>query len=221
MTRRAIVAPLVAPLVAIVLLAWSASNDARGAANKEKAADKPAETAAVREKDAGKAKVDAKGKDTSKEKDKGKTPDKDAKKKEEEKPACMHCGATCGLAAVCVCEPGTKMRPKTEFEVKCEPICVAGCGSKPWHLHRCRDRATCTSCCEEPCECPSRVRSCKRLRLETVDEEVPTVVRKVKYVCDCCAGRCAAGCCGGRRRHTWVPAWWTDRTWWWPRKPPG
>ena len=22
-------------------------------------------------------------------------------------PACMHCGATCGLAPICVCEPGT------------------------------------------------------------------------------------------------------------------
>lgn len=141
--------------------------------------------------------------------------DKD-KNKEDRKPACMRCGATCGLTPLCVCEAGTKKRPKTEFEATCEPICVAGCGSKPWFLDWSCDRTTCTSCCNEPCECPSRVRFCKKLKKETVDEDVPTVVRKVKYVCRCCAGTCTAGCCRGGWRHR-VPAWWTNLTWWWPR----
>jgi hypothetical protein len=100
-----------AMLLAAVLLAC-------GAADKEQAADK--------QKDSSKPKVaeKAKGKD-----DKGK--DDKEKPKEDEKPACMHCGATCGLEPICVCEPGTKKQPKVEFDVKCEPICVAGCGSKP------------------------------------------------------------------------------------------
>lgn len=157
--------------------------------------------------------------------DKGKEKDPQAatkdKKKEAEKPACMRCGATCGLAPVCVCEPGTKKRPKTEFEATCEPLCVPGCGRMPWFLDACRDRTTCTSCCDEPCACPSRVRFCKKLQKETVDEAKPTIVRKVKYLCRCCAGSCTAGCCGGERRRPWPPAWWPNLTWWWPRKPAG
>jgi hypothetical protein len=62
---------------------------------------------------------------------KDKTADKKDASKKDEKPACMHCGATCGLVPICVCESGTKKKPKVEFDVKCEPICVAGCGSKP------------------------------------------------------------------------------------------
>ncbi|NBT12288.1 MAG: hypothetical protein EBS56_01620 [Planctomycetia bacterium] len=143
------------------------------------------------------------------------------KPKERKPPACMHCGATCGLAPVCVCEPGTKKRPKVEFEVTCEPICVAGCGGGPRFLDGHAAGTTCTGCREEPCACRGRVRSCKRIRRETVDEDVPTIVRKVGYVCDGCSGRCAAGCCGGGQRRHWLPAWWVNLTWWWPRKPPG
>jgi hypothetical protein len=139
--------------------------------------------------------------------DKDKTADKKDASKKDEKPACMHCGATCGLVPVCVCEPGTKKKPKVEFDVTCEPICVAGCGSKPWPFGRCHDRAGCTSCCAEPCRCPGWVRNCKKLKKETTDEDVPTIKRKVAYVCDCCAGRCKSGCCGGGRARR-SPNWW-------------
>ena len=81
--------------------------------------------------------------------------DKPADKPEERKPpACMHCGATCGLAPVCVCEPGTKKRPKVEFEVTCEPICVAGCGGGPRFLDGHAAGTTCTGCREEITDCP-------------------------------------------------------------------
>jgi hypothetical protein len=145
--------------------------------------------------------------------DKDKTADKKDASKKDEKPACMHCGATCGLVPICVCESGTKKKPKVEFDVTCEPICVAGCGSKPWPFGRCNDRVGCTSCCEEPCRCPGWVRNCKKLKKEATDEEVPTIKRKVAYVCDCCAGRCTAGCCGGGRARR-APTWWACLTSW-------
>jgi hypothetical protein len=138
---------------------------------------------------------------------------------EREPPRCMHCGTTCGLAPVCVCEPGTKKRATIEFDVTCEPICVPGCGSTPRFLDGHGARANCTSCSEASCACRGRVRSCKRIRANAVDEDVPTVVRKVGYVCHCCSGSCAADCCGGGQRHRWLPAWWTSLTWWWPRMP--
>jgi hypothetical protein len=185
---------ITAMLLAAVLLAC-------GAADKEQAADKPKDSSKP------KASEKAKGKD-----------DKE-KPKEDEKPACMHCGATCGLAPICVCEPSTKKQPKVEFDVKCEPICVAGCSSKPWPFGRCEKRVSCTSCCEEPCRCPGWVRNCKKLKKETTDEEVPTIKRKVAYICDCCSGECTAGCCGVEPRRQRLPSWWTSLTLWWPRKP--
>ena len=139
--------------------------------------------------------------------DKGKKAEKKDATKKDEKPACMHCGGTCGLVPVCFCEPGTKKKPKVEFDVTCEPICVAGCGSKPWPFGRCHGRAGCTSCCAEPCRCPGWVRNCKKLKKETTDEDVPTIKRKVAYICDCCAGRCKSSCCGGGRARR-STSWW-------------
>ncbi|NCA10956.1 hypothetical protein EBR56_03970 [bacterium] len=202
----------VAPLVVGALVAWGTAHAAHGAADKETAADKQSE------KPAAKAKDKPQDEDTDKNTEK----DKDKKKNSaDEKPACMRCGATCGLTPVCACEPGTKKRPKAEFEATCKPLCVAGCTTRPWFLDWGHDRAPCTSCCAEPGACPSRVRWCKKLERETVDEEVPTVVRKVKYVCRCCSGTCSADCCGATQRCQPLPAWWTNLTWWWPRKPAG
>jgi len=151
--------------------------------------------------------------------------DKQADQKKEDAhkestPACMQCGATCGLQPICVCEPGTKKQPKIEFDTTCDPVCIPACGSHAWPFGGRAAKTGCTSCCEEPCACPSRVRFCKKIKKETVDEEVPTVVRKVQYVCDCCAGRCVAGCCDAEPRQG-PPAWWRNLTWWWPRKPAG
>jgi hypothetical protein len=135
------------------------------------------------------------------------------------KPACMRCGATCGLEPVCVCEPGTKKRSKTEFDVECGPICIPGCGD-PFGKSggpSCTGCAGgCTSDQAAPCSCRGRIRNVKKLSRRNVDEEVPTVVRTVKYVCDCCAGRCGAGCCGGSPRHG-AASWWSRLFCWWPQ----
>ena len=145
--------------------------------------------------------------------DKEKAPDKP---KAADKPNCMHCGATCHLVPICVCEPGTKRKPKTEYETQCEPICVPGCGSRPWPFGRCHEQVGCTGCREEPCGCPGRVRNRKTLKKETVDEEVPTIKRQVAYVCDACAGcdaiACGAASCCDDRCGTEREGWWTRLT---------
>jgi hypothetical protein len=113
----------------------------------------------------------------------------------QEKPrACMHCGATCGLEAVCVCECGTKKKPKTEYEAKCDPICVPRCSGLPWPFSHCRHSGGCTECPSDACR--AWVRQRKILVRETTDEEVSVVERKVKYVCCQCAGCGKTGCCG-------------------------
>lgn len=195
----------------VTILLLSAVLLACGAADKEKK-----EKAAADPTDAGEQPAPGKGKGDDKGKgDKGQSAKKTAKA--DTNPACMHCGATCGLAAICVCEPGTKKQPKVEFDVECEPICIAGCGSMPWPLGKCGIRVGCTHGCQDPCldpcRCPTWVRNRKRLKKETVDEDVPTINRKVAYVCDCCAGRCTSSC------SSVVPcprpsSWWTRLGWW-------
>jgi hypothetical protein len=191
MTRRRIAVALVG-----ITFVVAAAASGRGADGEKKSVAK-ASSGADKEESKDKDKDKDEGKDKGKEKDKG--------KKEEPKPACMHCGATCGLEPVCVCEPGTKKKPKVEFEVTCEPICVAGCGSKPWPFGRWHDRGGCTSCCAEPCACRGWVRNRKKLKRETTDEEVPAIKRTVAYVC---ATRCSEPC---KPRSS---SWWSLLTAW-------
>ena len=119
-------------------------------------------------------------------------------------PACMYCGATCGLEPICICKPGTKKKPVTEFETTCELICVAGCSGPPWARHA----AGCTDCPRDECRCPGWVRNRKTLVKETRDEEVATVTRSVAYVCAGCAGRRGVGCCGPEPQASRWPGWW-------------
>jgi hypothetical protein len=184
------------PIITILLL--SAVVLTCGANDKEKTAADPSEAGSQKAPGKAKSEQGESGKKTA---------------KADKIPACTHCGATCGLTAICVCEPGTKKQPKVEFEVECEPICVAGCGSRPWPWGKCGKRVGCTNGCEDRCRCPSWVRNRKQLKKETVDVDVPTIKRKVAYVCDCCAGRCAGGGCKV------VPcfrpsSWWTRLGWW-------
>jgi hypothetical protein len=187
------------PIIAAMLLAIALPVGGAGA-------DGPAKAPSAAEGKAD-AKGDRKGKGDAEGDGKGKAA-KDPKQAAsgDEKPACMRCGATCGLEAVCVCEPGTKKRPKTEFEVECNPICIAGCGNPFGQRAGCT--GGCTTCGPEACECRGRIRVVKKLERKNVDEEVPTVVRKVKYLCECCAGKCGAGCCGPAARHR-APSWWS------------
>ena len=120
---------------------------------------------------------------------------KEKEKSKEEPPKCMHCGAKCGLEAVCVCECGTKKKPKTEYEAKCDPICVPRCSGLPWPFSRCRHGGGCTDCQSDACR--AWVRHRKPLVKETKDEEVSVIERKVKYVCCRCTATGKTGCCGG------------------------
>lgn len=143
-----------------------------------------------------------------------------AEKPAADPPACMHCGATCGLEPICVCEPGTRKRPRTTFETTCDPICVPGCGSRLWPRRGAPGCAGCTSCtgCTDrgpgPCTCPGRVKQRKKLKKETTDEEVPAVVHKVAYVCAGCAG--GIGGCVGAAPAAGRASWWHGLTRWWP-----
>jgi hypothetical protein len=170
----------------------------------------------------GSTKGQAAGPEKAEKADKGDKGDKSAKgekadksekgaKSDKKPPACMHCGATCGLEPICVCKPGTKKKPVTEYATDCEPFCVPGCSGPPW----CRHGAGCTDCPDDSCRCPGRVRSRKKLSKETRDEEVAVVKRSVAYVCCRCAEQPAAGCCEtdpaprAEVREPWWTGWWS------------
>ena len=140
-------------------------------------------------------------------KDKEKGKDKQQEKDKEDPPKCMHCGGRCGLEAVCVCECGTKKKPKTEYEAKCDPICVPRCSGLPWPFSCCRHGGGCTDCPSDACR--AWVRHREKLVKETKDEEVSVIERKVKYVCCTCASRGKTGCCDGESAEHggWWPHW--------------
>jgi hypothetical protein len=143
--------------------------------------------------------------DTENKKEESKKDKKEESK--EESPKCMHCGARCGLEAVCVCECGTKKKPKTEYEAKCDPICVPRCSGLPWPFTRCRHGGGCTDCRSDACQ--AWVRHRKTLVKATKDEEVSVIERKVKYVCCQCSATGKTGCCGGEpaEHGGWWPYW--------------
>jgi hypothetical protein len=138
--------------------------------------------------------------------------EKEAEKSEAERPACMHCGATCGLVAVCVCKPGTRKTPKTEYEAKSDPLCVPCCSGPPWPWGGHRRAVGCTGCtgCETECQ-DAWVRQRKKLVKETKDEEKPTLERKVAWLCRGCGSDRPVSCTGGSdaapRRAGWWPSW--------------
>jgi len=154
--------------------------------------------------------ADTQKKKEEKKKEESKKDESKKDKKEESKeeaPKCMHCGARCGLEAVCVCECGTKKKPKTEYEAACDPICVPRCSGLPWPFSRCRHGGGCTDCQSDACR--AWVRHRKTLVKETKDEEVSVIERKVKYVCCQCSATGKTGCCGGEPagHGGWWPHW--------------
>jgi hypothetical protein len=79
--------------------------------------------------------------------------------------------------------------PEPEFSTTCAPICIPGCGSRPWAC--CRhgtspDCTSCTDCVDEPSDCPGRVRQRKVLVRKTVDVEKPAIRHSVGYLCCRC-----------------------------------
>lgn len=110
------------------------------------------------------------------------------------------------MVPVCRCKPTTRKKQKTEYEVKCEPVCVPGCGGSACGKRPagcCGDGCDGDGCCDTPC-CNATVRSKKTLLKKVVDEEEPAMEYEVEWVCATCVGGCSAGGCdadgrGGRR----------------------
>lgn len=102
------------------------------------------------------------------------------------------------LVPVCRCVPTTKKKPKTEYEVECELVCVPGCGR---HLFgkRHSDCSGCSSdgagCCDQPCCDHATIRKKKTLLKKVVDTEEDAWEYKLEWVCENCAdGGCPDGC---------------------------
>lgn len=106
-------------------------------------------------------------------------------------------GGCCDRPLVPVCRrvPTTKKKPKTEYDVKCELVCVPGCSG-----HSCGKRHTgCSETCSESAGCcgtdcckRASIRPKKTLLKTVVDEEVDAWEYKVEWVCaDCAAGYCS------------------------------
>jgi hypothetical protein len=127
------------------------------------------------------------------------------------KPVCRVCGGTCGLEPICVCEPGTKKKPKTSYSMRCEPVCVPA--PSPWHGGGGLRHAP--SCTGGPCDggCGGATVRTKKSLLKTIkEEEVDVVTRKIEHVCRHCSGRETASSCTsctdpGRPR-SWLPWAW-------------
>ncbi len=134
-------------------------------------------------------------------------------------PACIQCGATCGLIPFCRCEPVIRKKPKTIYESKCELVCEPAVGLL--HHHRQKHQHGGCSDCGPACG-PSRIRKKKTLIKTVKEEDVCHVKREVGYICRCCAGQCsgcdAAGCStppAGQRPTLadWRPFAWLETIW--------
>jgi hypothetical protein len=160
-----------------------------------------AKNEAVQNKEKGIEEKAAEGKKTGDQKEAKKDGKKDGKA-EPEKLSNDCCGHP-GMIPVCRCVPVTKKKPKTEYEVKCELVCVPGCGTfhpkHPCDKHHGCSEAGCTSCCDTPCCDNTTIRKKKTLMKKVVDEEYDAWEYKIEWVCAPCAVGCctAPGCCDG------------------------
>jgi hypothetical protein len=103
---------------------------------------------------------------------------------------CLSCTGSPRLVPVCRRVPVTKKKPHVEYEMKCELVCVPGCGCLK-HGHH--GPAGCTDCNDSRCD-DVRVRQKKLLVKKITEKETASYEYKVEWVCaDCAAGRT---CCG-------------------------
>lgn len=106
------------------------------------------------------------------------------------KGGCLSCTGSPRLVPVCRRVPVKKKTPHTEYEMKCELVCVPGCGCLT-HGHKAV--VGCTDCDEARCD-DMRVREKKLLVKKVTEKETESYEYKVEWVCaDCAAGR---SCCG-------------------------
>lgn len=103
---------------------------------------------------------------------------------------CVSCTGSPRLVPICRRVPVKKKKPHVEYEMKCELVCVPGCGCLT-HGHQAA--VGCTDCDEARCD-DMRVRQKKLLVKKVTEKETESYEYKVEWVCaDCAAGRT---CCG-------------------------
>lgn len=102
---------------------------------------------------------------------------------------CVSCTGSPRLVPVCRKVPIKKKKPHVEYEMKCELVCVPGCGC----LKHGTGPVGCTDCDDSRCD-DVRVRQKKLLVKKITEKETDSYEYKVEWVCaDCAAGR---RCCG-------------------------
>lgn len=115
---------------------------------------------------------------------------------------CLSCTGSPRLVPVCRRVPVKKKKPHTEYEMKCELVCVPGCGCLT-HGHKAV--VGCTDCDEARCD-DMRVRQKKLLVKKVTEKETESYEYKVEWVCaDCAAGR---SCCGSGPAKTATEFFW-------------
>jgi hypothetical protein len=102
---------------------------------------------------------------------------------------CLSCTGSPRLVPVCRRVAVTKKRPHVEYAMKCELVCVPGCGC----LKHGTGQVGCADCDDSRCD-DVRVRQKKLLVKKITEKETDSYEYKVEWVCaDCAAGRT---CCG-------------------------
>jgi hypothetical protein len=104
--------------------------------------------------------------------------------------SCVSCTGSPRLVPICRKVPVKKKKPHVEYDIKCELVCVPGCGCLG---HGNSGGVGCTDCDEGRCD-DVRVRQKKTLLKTVTEKETESYEYKVEWVCaDCAAG---SGCCG-------------------------
>lgn len=160
------------------------------------------EAAAPRKADGTPNAVKSKADKTKSDKTKGDT--KSDKKDEKGRKETNDCCGRPGMIPVCRCVPVTKKKSHTEYDTKCELVCVPGCGL----LHgRClggHGSGHSPGCCDDGCpSCADvRIRQRKTLQKRVTEKEYDTYEFKIEWVPASCAfGGCTECARGGHARH--------------------
>ena len=129
--------------------------------------------------------------------------DKNAAKNKQETNDC--CGRP-GMIPVCRCVPITKKKKHTEYDKKCELVCVPGCGL----LHGGHGAGHAPGCCDDGCpSCADiRIRHRYTLQKRVTDKEYDSYEFKIEWVPASCAfggcTDCARGDHGGHGFLYWL-----------------
>lgn len=121
-------------------------------------------------------------------------------KKQEETNDC--CGRP-GMIPVCRCVPITKKKSHTEYDTKCELVCVPGCGLLHGHCLGGHGSGHAPGCCDDGCpSCADvRIRQRKTLQKRVTEKEYDSYEFKIEWVPARCAFGGCTGCAGGGHGH--------------------